>query len=108
MDISKSVHQLESHEVPDLDPINFFNFSYIHKPLCETTQKTLTLIVKSATMNFLHRQAIRQSWGNQDIKYRNQTSLRTVFMIGSSESSEINSKIASESNQYSDIFNRIS
>lgn len=102
-DVSRSVSQLEDNQQPDLDPINNFNFSFTLKPTCHTEPSTLVLIVKSASMNFVRRQVIRQTWGNETIQYTRNTQLRTRFMLGKSENPHIESKIKDESSHYSDI-----
>ncbi|KAL5285339.1 B3GALT1.2 family protein [Megaselia abdita] len=103
LDVRKSVSQLEADQEPELKPINNFNFTYKLNPTCHTKQSTMTLIVKSSTVNFFKRQAIRETWGNETIVYKGNTQLRTLFMLGNSGDAELEAKLKIESNHYNDI-----
>ena len=71
--------------------------------LCASVDNLKVLvIVHSATYNFEKRNAIRETWTNNS-HYPNLGNVRTLFVLGRSESSDINTKIKQEFETYGDI-----
>ncbi|KAK0164719.1 hypothetical protein PV328_003309 [Microctonus aethiopoides] len=106
-DILSSIEALKNKKKPDIEPINQYNYSYIHdiKDYCvDNNYHTLRLIflVKSACENFHRRKAIRNSWGYKKRFFDVPT--RTVFLLGKhNNDDELKMKIDEESKTYKDI-----
>lgn len=107
-DITHYVDQLKRNLKPSVDPINEYKYSFLSS--CETKcvlpadeKLRLVYIVKSATLHFDRRQAIRQSWGYE--KRFSDVNIRTVFILGTNGDSdgEIQKKIELEKMSYRDI-----
>ncbi|KAL5288583.1 B3GALT5 family protein [Megaselia abdita] len=78
-----------------------FPYKFIYKPEFkkgDVNSITITLIVKSAVPNFRLRNAIRDTWGNENQNIPN-TNIRTVFNVGLSNAT----KLAMESYVFEDI-----
>ncbi|XP_048508379.1 beta-1,3-galactosyltransferase brn [Athalia rosae] len=106
-DIHEFVSQLRHNEKPDMDPINQYNYSFLHniKEKCfdsEYGKLRIVFLVKSAVENFERRIGIRNSWGFEKRFYDVPT--RTVFLLGQHpESPEIQAKVKVEAAKYKDI-----
>ncbi|KAK0182889.1 hypothetical protein PV327_000976 [Microctonus hyperodae] len=106
-DIFSSIEALKNKKKPDIEPINQYNYSYIHdiKEYCvDNNYHTLRLIflVKSACENFHRRKAIRNSWGYKKRFFDVPT--RTIFLLGKHDNdNELQLKIDEESKTYKDI-----
>ncbi|KAF5306349.1 hypothetical protein FQR65_LT07373 [Abscondita terminalis] len=102
-DIRDSLLQLEHNEIPDITPINTYNYGYISKceDKCTVEDSTLRLvyIIKSSPENLERRQAIRKTWGYE--KRFSDVDIRTVFILGERKGTQTN--IDEESLQYHDI-----
>ncbi|KAI5614708.1 lactosylceramide 1,3-N-acetyl-beta-D-glucosaminyltransferase A precursor, partial [Silurus asotus] len=64
---------------------NFGRFPYLidHKGMCRGQEVLLLLFVKTAPENFLRRQAIRSTWGNQTyIKTELGVNVKVVYVMG--------------------------
>uniref|UniRef100_T1GR46 Hexosyltransferase n=1 Tax=Megaselia scalaris TaxID=36166 RepID=T1GR46_MEGSC len=103
------IEQLKSNERPDLEPINKYKIKNIFKPICENAKKLedpdirLTFIVKSKVRNFLRREAIRTTWGQQVRTDLPRSSIRTVFNLGTRRKKSIQDEINKEYEVYKDI-----
>ncbi|OTF72138.1 galactosyltransferase-like protein [Euroglyphus maynei] len=97
-----------------LKPINNYSFHYHLNPKLKCQQEletnltslnyssspiTLLLVVKSATCNFLLRNVIRQTWGNE--QRFSDVQIRTVFMLG--ECSPVNERCTNTFHHYPSI-----
>ncbi|PSN50082.1 Beta-1 [Blattella germanica] len=107
-DIHKYVLQIRNMEVPDVAPINSYNYTYIsscNKKCKESDysgQLRLVYIVKSAVKNFDRRLAIRNSWGFE--KRFSDVPIRTVFLLGVIPGDlEIQDRVDKEQRKYGDI-----
>lgn len=102
-DIQQSLLQLQQNQVPDIAPINVYNYEYVikSKNKCIVEDQTLRLvyIIKSAPENLDRRNAIRKTWGYQ--KRFSDVEIRTVFILGVKLGMQ--DKINEESLQYHDI-----
>lgn len=109
-DVLKYAHQVRFNQVPEVAPINFYNYTFL-KPAKEKCSSDdggpivpkITIIVKSALKHFDRRAAIRQSWGFE--KRFSDVVMRTVFVLGvsSDNNKELQKHIDVESDQYHDI-----
>lgn len=105
-EISEFVSELREGRKLTHEPINGYNFSYIHncKYKCANEDGPLRVvyIVKSALTNFQNRISIRNSWGFE--KRFSDVAIRTVFVLGVDNSDlSLQEKINLESKQYGDI-----
>jgi len=84
------------------EPINPHNYMYIINPdesICKDKNLTLLAFVLTRRDNFIRRETIRKTWSNQTLF----SQMRVVFMLGSSNDSQLDSKIKNESKIYGDI-----
>ncbi|CAG9536913.1 unnamed protein product [Cercopithifilaria johnstoni] len=75
-----------------------------HIPACEIIKemdKFLLIIVKSSSLHFLERQAIRLTWGS--VLNHSEFTIRTIFVIGRKPLSEENEQLQEEINLHKDI-----
>ncbi|KAB5559240.1 hypothetical protein PHYPO_G00026690 [Pangasianodon hypophthalmus] len=75
----------ESFSVSRAEATSFGNFPYLldHKDMCRGKDVLLLLFVKTSPENFLRRQAIRSTWGNQTyIKKELGVNVKVVFVMG--------------------------
>ncbi|XP_014296824.1 beta-1,3-galactosyltransferase brn [Microplitis demolitor] len=107
-DVSSSVEALKHNKKPEIEPINTYNYDYIHdiKENCiDNDYHTLRIIfiVKSAIDNFDRRNAIRNSWGHKKRFFDVPT--RTVFLLGINpmENKKLQSKLDDEIKKHKDI-----
>lgn len=107
-DIQKYVLQLRNMEVPDVAPINTYNYTFIsscNKKCSESDYSgrlRLVYIVKSAINNFDRRLAIRNSWGFE--KRFSDVPIRTVFLLGiDPEDVDLQTDVEKEQQKYGDI-----
>ncbi|KAL5286829.1 B3GALT1.2 family protein [Megaselia abdita] len=107
-DVLKYAHQIRFNQVPEVAPINFYNYTFLKsaKEKCISDDgpivPKITIVVKSAMKHFERRSAIRQSWGFErrfsDVK------IRTVFVLGvSSDNENLQKHIDNEDDQFHDI-----
>ncbi|XP_069698586.1 beta-1,3-galactosyltransferase brn isoform X1 [Periplaneta americana] len=107
-DIQKYVLQLRNMEVPDVAPINTYNYTFISScdKKCRETDHSgklrLVYIVKSAVKHFDRRIAIRNSWGFE--KRFSDVPIRTVFLLGiDPENIDLQADVEKEQQKYGDI-----
>ncbi|KDR12199.1 Beta-1,3-galactosyltransferase brn [Zootermopsis nevadensis] len=107
-DIQKYVLQLRNVEVPDVAPINMYNYTFIsscNKKCMENDYSgklRLVYIVKSAVNHFDRRLAIRSSWGFE--KRFSDVPIRTVFLLGvNPKNVDLQIGIEKEQQKYGDI-----
>ncbi|XP_056106107.1 N-acetyllactosaminide beta-1,3-N-acetylglucosaminyltransferase 2-like [Rhinichthys klamathensis goyatoka] len=75
-------------------------------PLAKNRAPTLLLAIKTQPVDFLNREAIRETWGRSGrIKSRGgqQRLVRRVFLLGKSKDLHIEEKLQLESDKYGDI-----
>jgi hypothetical protein len=106
--IQKYVLQLRNMEVPDIAPINVYNYTFIssYNKKCSESDYSgklrLVYIVKSAINNFDRRLAIRSSWGFE--KRFSDVPIRTVFLLGiEPEDVDLQMNVEKEQQKYGDI-----
>jgi len=107
-DVQKYVQQLRNMEVPDVAPINMYNYTFISScnKKCRESDYSgklrLVYIVKSAVHHFDRRQAIRSSWGFE--KRFSDVPIRTVFLLGiDPENVDLQTDVEKEQQKYDDI-----
>lgn len=106
-DIQPFVEALRHNKKPDVEPINEYNYSFIHelKDKCaDPDYKTLRIVflVKSAVEHFHRREGIRNSWGFGKRFFDVPT--RTIFLLGTHpENSDLRYKVNAEAEKYGDI-----
>ncbi|XP_054285181.1 beta-1,3-galactosyltransferase brn [Macrosteles quadrilineatus] len=105
-DVSVYVQEMRDGHKPSHEPINEYNFPFIHdcKFKCsnEITPLRVVYLVKSALKHFNNRLAIRNSWGFE--KRFSDVPIRTVFVLGADNSDEkLQAKINEESKKFGDI-----
>ncbi|XP_015118244.1 uncharacterized protein LOC107041937 [Diachasma alloeum] len=108
-DIHGFIDSLKHRKKPELDPINDYNYSYIHdlKDFCVDTQNDfrslrIVFLVKSSAEHFQRRVAIRNTWGFKKRFFDVPT--RTVFLLGVHENDEdLQKRIDEESEKFKDI-----
>lgn len=107
-DIQKYVLQLRNMEIPDVVPINVYNYTFIsscNKKCRETDyagKLRLLYIVKSAVHHFDRRLAIRNSWGFE--KRFSDVPIRTVFLLGINPGNgHLQTEVEKEQQKYGDI-----
>lgn len=109
-DVLEYGRQIRRGEEPPVQPINWYNFSYVntleHK--CQDSSGRLLrprvmILVKSAMTNFDQRKAIRQTWGYE--KRFSDIVVRTVFVLGvpKEPNLELTELIEGEQVKYKDI-----
>lgn len=75
----------KSFSVSHKEAIGFGNFPYLidHMDTCSEEDILLLLFVKTSPENFIRRQAIRSTWGNQTyIKHELGVNVKVVFIMG--------------------------
>uniref|UniRef100_A0A6V7L7I4 Hexosyltransferase n=1 Tax=Bracon brevicornis TaxID=1563983 RepID=A0A6V7L7I4_9HYME len=106
-DIQPFIEALKRKKKPEMEPINDYNYSYIHdgKDYCvDNDFKThrLVFLIKSAAPNFERRSAIRSTWGFQKRFFDVPT--KTIFMLGVHENDhDLQERINEEAGAYNDI-----
>ncbi|KAG8265510.1 beta-1,3-galactosyltransferase brn [Homalodisca vitripennis] len=105
-DISVYVNELREGRKPSHEPINQYNYPFIHncKYKCGNDDGPLRVvyIVKSAASHYQNRLAIRNSWGFE--KRFSDVPIRTVFVLGVDiYDSALQESIDLESKQFGDI-----
>ncbi|XP_018319567.1 beta-1,3-galactosyltransferase brn-like [Agrilus planipennis] len=109
VDINLLVNQLRQKEVPDVAPINTYNYDYIYScsqkckledPLY-TQGIRLVYLIKSAPHNNNKRLAIRNSWGFE--RRFSDVEIKTVFLLGITSNEILQRKIKEESSTFNDI-----
>lgn len=106
-DVPRYADQLRHGQAPDVQPINYYNYSLVHNPsqACKDSEfllsPKLVFIVKSAMSHFKQRNAIRSSWGHE--RRFSDVIIRTVFLLGVSEDKNLQSLIDIEAGNYKDI-----
>lgn len=107
--IPKYIEQLKAHKHPDVDPVNYYTYSYLSNPKCHTESYfddpslRLTLVVKSTVGDFEKRNAIRSTWGQEYRSEIPEASIRTVFNLGSSQNKYIQDLVTEEADVFGDI-----
>lgn len=103
------IKQLKAHKHPDVDPINYYPFTYLNNPKCdfdnyyEDPALRLTLVVKSTVEDFLKRNAIRSTWGQEYRSEFPEINIRTIFNLGCSQNKYVQDMVEIESDVYEDI-----
>lgn len=105
-DISEFVNELREGRKLSHEPVNGYNYSFIHKCKFKCANEDgplrVVYIVKSALTNFQNRIAIRNSWGFE--KRFSDVPIRTVFVLGVDNTDPaLQEKINVESKQNGDI-----
>lgn len=107
-DIQKYVLQLRNMEIPDVAPINVYNYTFISScnKKCRQSEYVrelrLLYIVKSAIHHFDRRLAIRNSWGFE--KRFSDVPIRTVFLLGINPGNvHLQTDVEKEQQKYGDI-----
>lgn len=103
-DIEVLVEELKNNVTPDIEPINSYNFKFHNNPTrkcADVEDLRLIYIIKSAPDNFHLRAAIRITWGYE--KRFSDVEIRTVFLVGATNSLLLQKSIDEEYRQYSDI-----
>lgn len=91
-DIPHYVHQVRHGQVPDVKPVNTYNYSLVYNPRLKCKDRDFDLkpqilfLVKSALKHFKRRNAIRSSWGHE--RRFSDVIIRTVFLLGVGDSSD--------------------
>ncbi|XP_055382428.1 beta-1,3-galactosyltransferase brn [Condylostylus longicornis] len=106
-DVLRYAHQIRYNQERDVEPINFYNYTFLKK--CEnkcledghTVAPKVTFIVKSSMKNFNQRLAIRKTWGYE--RRFSDIVIKTVFVLGINDNRELQKHIDIESEQYQDI-----
>ena len=103
IDISLLVDRhLGNQSVADVEPINLFAYTYTKTSRLKCHELVgnvkLLLVVKSALGHFELRQAIRETWGNEQLDV-----IRRVFLLGSGPDEDIQRRIDQEDELYHDI-----
>lgn len=109
-DVLEYAKQMRRGEQPPVQPINWYNYSFVtaaeHK--CQDNggrllRPKLTIVVKSAMNNFAQRAAIRQTWGYE--KRFSDIVIRTVFTLGVTRGPklELQEQIDAENAKFKDI-----
>ncbi|GAB6024387.1 hypothetical protein CHUAL_009553 [Chamberlinius hualienensis] len=85
VNVPQLILQWKSNEKPDVEPINEFNNKFIINNIqkCQRDDEgklRLLYVIKSKYDNFIHREAIRETWG-QEQEDRN-SSVRRIFLLG--------------------------
>ncbi len=84
------------------ETINPHNYIYIINPkesICKNKNLTLLAFVLTRRDNFIQRETIRTTWANKTLF----SQMRVIFMIGSSNDTELDKKIENESKLNGDI-----
>ncbi|XP_014612477.1 PREDICTED: beta-1,3-galactosyltransferase brn [Polistes canadensis] len=106
-DVHEFVNALRYNQKPAVDPINVYNYSFIHnnEEKCIESERSkfrIVYIIKSAIKNFDRRIAIRHSWGFEKRFF--DVPSRTVFLLGiPHQDEELQAKIKLEATKYKDI-----
>lgn len=105
VDLQRLVNQHFRGDVPETEPINVFNYTYIKASVntCEdsTLSPRLLFVVKSAMSHFEQRQAIRETWGNP--KRFSDVVIRRVFLLGTGSDRDLQRRVDLEDDVYGDI-----
>lgn len=109
-DIKRCTSQLKSKQHPDFKTLNKFNASFIHFPKCDVFAKgqsknlIITVLVRSSNKHFQRRVAIRKTWGYRQIfTPKENISLNTIFVVGSSRSHIDQMFLDGESENFKDL-----
>jgi hypothetical protein len=98
---SKEDSKIDKYYFKDII-INSHNYTYILNPqkiICHNQNVKILIYVHSSPKNFKNRQFVREAWSNR-VLFPN---IRTVFMMGSTNDSNINKLLKYEYGEYSDI-----
>ena len=109
INMNKVVEQVLNNEYPDVRPINYRSYPEIFdnshvckKKSSESDDIYIIFLVKSSLAHLDHRNAIRQTWGNESlIKH---VKIRTLFLLGIPDSDPaVQKTINSEQKKHKDI-----
>lgn len=98
------VEQLKNNITPDVKPINSYIFKFHNNPLkkcVDVEDLRHVFVIKSAPDNFHLRAAIRLTWGYE--KRFSDVEIRTVFLIGETDSAILQKSIDDEYKQHADL-----
>lgn len=107
VDIKPLIEEVLSGKLPSVKPINYYPYRFLtNSGKCSTVNKLhLFIVVKSAMNHFEQRMAIRQTYGQEDVKLGYATKI--LFFLGTdgrkSEKSDTQTIIESEMIKYKDI-----
>lgn len=107
VDIPFFIQEMRSGKPPPLKPINYYPYRYLsNSGKCKAVDKVdLLILVKSAMNNFVQRDAIRNSWG-QENELPGKI-IKVLFFLGIDvdyyNNSEVQRKINKEMSKYNDI-----
>jgi beta-1,3-galactosyltransferase 1 len=82
--------------------INSHNYTYTLNPekrICYDQNVNILIYIHSSPKNFKYRQFVRETWSNR-VLFPN---IRTVFMMGLANDSQVNNLLVYEYNEYGDI-----
>ncbi len=99
---SVNTTQLNSEESIQLNLTNPHPYRYLINPgdsVCSNQKVLLLAFVTIAVNNFDQRSIIRTTWSNSKMFPH----IKTVFMVGTSKSAEVNQKVFFESQLYGDL-----
>ncbi|XP_013187892.2 beta-1,3-galactosyltransferase brn [Amyelois transitella] len=82
IDIKPVVKDILSGKKPDVKPINYYPYRFLtNSGKCKTIEKLdLFIVVKSAMKNFGHRDAVRQTYGQENVI--SGRIIKTLFFLG--------------------------
>lgn len=104
VNIKPLIDELLMGREPSVQPINYYPYTFLtNSGKCVLDDKIdLLILVKSAMANFDQRNAIRNTWGREDIK--GDKKVKLLFFIGRKESQdEVDDRIYQEITHNSDI-----
>ncbi|XP_042313019.1 lactosylceramide 1,3-N-acetyl-beta-D-glucosaminyltransferase [Sceloporus undulatus] len=92
----------------NLDRIAGYQYLINHKEKCQQQDVLLLLFVKTAPENYHRRDAIRQTWGNEQyVHYYLKTSIKTLFVLGQPSNltlrDQIQRRLQTEDKMYGDL-----
>jgi beta-1,3-galactosyltransferase 1 len=82
--------------------VNSHNYTYTLNPekrICYNQNVNILIYIHSSPKNFKYRQFVRETWSNR-VLFPN---IRTVFMMGLTNDSQVNNLLIYEFNEYGDI-----
>ena len=104
VNVTLLVDKLEKGLIPDVRPINTYNFDYVisnGKKCTDRNRPRLVYMVKSSIDHFDRRETIRRTWGFEnrfsDVK------IYTLFILGSTSDKNLMNMVMGESVKYGDI-----
>lgn len=106
-DIPQFADQVRRGQKPGVAPITSYNYTFVHNPSHKCRDKDfhvsprLVFLVKSAMRNFKRRNAIRATWGFE--RRFSDVTVRTVFLLGTSDEQETQKLIEIEATSYRDV-----